>query len=103
MLQGNDSRLLPTVFQGTMVNSQEIAGLDLDAGRISRVNARDSQDYEALSVTRGNRRNITVSGANQSTEFNIAQGAYRWNDQLSTTLAHGELQGLYRQTMLNAL
>ncbi|EPJ76123.1 MULTISPECIES: OprD family porin [Pseudomonas] len=103
MLQGNDSRLLPTVFQGTMVHSQEIAGLDLDAGRISRVNARDSQDYEALSVTSGNRRNIKVSDGNESTEFNIAQSAYRWNDQLSTTLALGELQGLYRQTMLNAL
>jgi hypothetical protein len=103
MLQGNDSRLMPTVFQGTMLHSQDIAGLDLDAGRISRINARDSQDYEALSVASGNRRNIKVSGGNRSTEFDIAQGAYRWNSQLSTTLAHGELQGLYRQTMLNAL
>lgn len=50
VISSSDSRLLPQLFRGGMVNIQEIEGLSVDLGRLDRVNNRASQDHQALKV-----------------------------------------------------
>ena len=76
VLMSNDSRLLPQSFQGGWVNSQEITGLTLDAGQLSRVNQRDSSDHETMLMTTGTGRGFTGTDAVDSDEFNFAGASY---------------------------
>lgn len=111
VIQANDSRLLPQSFQGVQVNSLEIAGLSLDAGQLSRVNYRDSSDHETMLPTNsrnagtgaGGARGITYRGGSDSDEFNFAGATYKWNDQLSTGYHYGELDGFYKQHIVNLI
>jgi hypothetical protein len=99
----NDSRLLPQSFQGGWINSQEIDGLTLDAGQLSRVNQRDSSDHETMVLTTGNGRGFTGTGGVTSDEFNFAGVSYKWNDQLTTAYHYGALEDFYKQHILNAV
>ena len=103
VLQSNDSRLLPQSFQGGQINSLEIDGLTLDAGRLNRVNYRDSSDHETLTMTTGGRRGIAFDAGQpaDSDAFNFAGATYKWNDQLSTGYHYGELENVYRQHIVN--
>ncbi|MDO2285941.1 OprD family outer membrane porin, partial [Escherichia coli] len=80
----NDSRLLPQTFQGGALNSMEIDGLTLDAGRLKKVNQRDSSDNEDMTITGGGKRNIVVRSGLTSDKFDFAGGSYKWTDNLST-------------------
>src|SRR5690554_5984600 len=50
-VSSGDSRLLPQTFTGVHVNSQEVAGLTVDFGRLNRVNQRNSTDREPIYAT----------------------------------------------------
>ncbi|WP_252273052.1 OprD family porin [Pseudomonas subflava] len=102
VVQANDSRLLPQSFQGGWINSQEIAGLALDAGQLSRVNQRDSSDHEPMIMTSGNGRGFTGTGGVNSDEFNFAGASYKWNDALTTSYHYGALDNFYKQHILSA-
>lgn len=103
VLMSNDSRLLPQSFQGGWMNSQEITGLTLDAGQLSRVNQRDSSDHETMVMTTGTGRGFTGTGAVDSDEFNFAGASYKWNDQLTTAYHYGALDNFYQQHYLSAV
>ncbi|HEJ5464184.1 TPA: porin OpdQ [Pseudomonas aeruginosa] len=100
VIMPNDSRLLPQTFQGGALNSMEIDGLTLDAGRLKKVNQRDSSDNEDMTITGGGKRNIVVRSGLTSDKFDFAGGSYKWTDNLSTSYHYGKLDNFYKQHYL---
>ncbi|WP_439889365.1 OprD family porin [Pseudomonas sp. MBLB4123] len=82
----NDTRLLPSTFQGGMLTSQDIEGLTLDAGRLTRTNLRDSSGRDEIGY-----------GSARSDAFNFAGGSYAINPQLALSYYYGQLDEIYRQ------
>lgn len=107
MLQANlEGRLLPQMFTGGMLTSNEIDGLTATLGHIDRVNYRSSTNHERMTINRAGGKNITVRkvGAdNTSNSFDLANLNYKWNDSLTTGYSYGRLQDLYKQHIVNAV
>lgn len=82
----NDTRLLPTTFQGGMINSQALDGLTFDAGRLTRVNLRDSSSRDEMGY-----------GKARSDAFDLIGGSYAINPQLAVSYYYGNLDNIYRQ------
>ncbi|MBD9415266.1 OprD family porin [Pseudomonas sp. PDM16] len=100
VLMPNDSRLLPQTFRGGHLNMREIEGLNLDAGRLTQVNQRDSSDLEDMAITTAvGVKNIRTRHAS-SDAFDFASLNYAWSDSLSTGYSYGALDNLYRQHYL---
>ncbi len=114
ILQSNlEGRLLPQVFTGGMVTSNEIKGLTAVLGHIDRVNQRSSSDHERLQMN-SQRKGITsrktdeaIAGQpnklNTSNSFDFANLNYKWDDSLTTGYSFARLQDLYKQHMVNAV
>ena len=114
ILQSNlEGRLLPQVFTGGMVTSNEIKGLTAVLGHIDRVNQRSSSDHERLQMN-SQRKGITsrktnkpIAGQpnklNTSNSFDFANPNYKWDDSLTTGYSFARLQDLYKQHMVNAV
>ncbi|MFC5695456.1 OprD family porin [Pseudomonas sp. GCM10022186] len=99
VLLANDSRLLPQTFKGGQLNSLELDGLTLDAGRLTEVNQRDSSDYEDLGITTVGVKNIRARSTT-SDAFDFANLSYKWNDRLTTGYGVARLDDFYRQHLL---
>ncbi|MGP0171377.1 OprD family porin [Pseudomonas sp. NCHU5208] len=82
----NDTRLLSSTFQGGMLTSQELDGLTFNAGRLTRVNLRDSSGRDDIGYS-----------AASSDAFDFAGGSYAINPQLVASYYYGKLDGIYRQ------
>jgi hypothetical protein len=82
----NDTRLLSSTFQGGMLTSQEIDGLTLNGGRLTRVNLRDSSGRDDIGY-----------GAASSDAFDFAGGTYAISPQLAASYYYGKLDDIYRQ------
>ncbi|MFK8333327.1 OprD family porin [Pseudomonas sp. BJa5] len=82
----NDTRLLSATFQGGMLTSQEIDGLTLNGGRLTRANLRDSSSRDDIGF-----------GAASSDAFDFAGGSYAFNPQLSVSYYYGKLEDIYQQ------
>ncbi|MDU3293837.1 MAG: OprD family porin [Pseudomonas aeruginosa] len=100
LVSANDTRLLPELFRGALLDVQEIDGLTLDAGRLKKVNQRDSSDNEDMTITGGGKRNIVVRSGLTSDKFDFAGGSYKWTDNLSTSYHYGKLDNFYKQHYL---
>ncbi len=100
VIMPNDSRLLPQTFQDGALNSMEIDGLTLDAGRLKKVNQRDSSDNEDMTITGGGKRNIVVRSGLTSDKFDFAGGSCKWTDNLSTSYHYGKLDNYHKQHYL---
>lgn len=90
------SRLLPQTFLGGMLQSRDVENLELTAGYISKVNHRDSTNYQKLS-------NSSFNGRFQAAEsdyFAFAGAQYQLAPQTQIGLYHGQAQDLYQQTAL---
>ncbi len=85
-LMRNDSRLMPQTFRGAWLASNEIEGLNLDLGRLDRVNQRDSSDNEVMTVFNGGKRNIVLGSAKTSDEFLFGGGRYQWTRHCSPVI-----------------
>lgn len=106
MLQANlEGRLLPQMFTGGMLTSNEIDGLTASLGHIDRVNYRSSTNHERMSMnTAGGKNLVKKTGAdNTSNSFDLANLNYKWNDSLTTGYSYGRLQDLYKQHIVNAV
>ncbi|MBO3276588.1 OprD family porin [Pseudomonas schmalbachii] len=101
VVQANDTRLLPQTFSGGSLNSMEIDNLTFDAGRLTQVNQRDSQDYEDMTITSGAKRNIRFDAGTTSDKFDFAGLGYKWTDNLTTSYHYGKLEDFYSQHYLN--
>ncbi|ENY78118.1 protein OpdO [Pseudomonas putida TRO1] len=86
--QSNDTRLLPSTFEGAMVTSSDISKLALQAGKLQQIKFNSSSDYQDFT---GNR----IGGV--SDDFRFAGGTYSFNKGLSTSLFYGNLEDVYRQ------
>jgi len=96
IVSSGDSRLLPQVFDGAMITSQEIAGLSLNAGQLRQTNFRNSTDREDIRTT-----NFTTG---VSDRYNFGGGTYSFNSGNTTAgLWYGELQDVYDQKMYNLI
>lgn len=88
VLAYDDGRLLPETFEGTMITSTEIEGLELNVGRFTAQNAmnqsgRDSYDDGIL-------KSINVYG-----------GSYAVSDDLSVAYYHSDLEDAYKRHYAN--
>ena len=97
----SDGRLLPQVFKGGQLISQEIDGLTLDAGYLREVNHRNSGDFEDLAMTSGGRRGIAISGGNQTDSFKFLGGSYKLTNDLTAGYYYSNLEDLYKQNSFN--
>ncbi|KGK28114.1 OprD family porin [Pseudomonas plecoglossicida] len=88
VVQNNDTRLLPSTFQGGMATSSDIEGLSLQAGKLRQIKINSSSDYQDFT---GNR----IGGV--SDDFRFAGGTYAVTKGLSTSLFYGNLENIYRQ------
>lgn len=110
ILQSNlEGRLLPQVFTGGMVTSNEIDGLTAVLGHIDRVNQRSSSDHERLQMNSQKKSIINKktgkgpTADDSSNSFDFANLNYKWNDSLTTGYSFARLQDLYKQHMVNAV
>lgn len=105
MIQANlEGRLLPQMFTGGLLTSNEIEGLTAVLGHIDRVNYRNSTDSERMRMNGLGKNLIKKSGAdNTSNSFDLANLNYKWNDSLTTGYSYGRLQDLYKQHIVNAV
>ena len=93
----NDSRLLPNTYQGAWLQSKELDGLTLDAGKLTDISYRDSSDSEEMTVFNGGARNIVLGSTKTSDEFLFAGTKYQFSPELTGSYYYGGLDGIYKQ------
>ncbi|MCI0916829.1 OprD family porin [Pseudomonas stutzeri] len=93
----NDSRLLPNTYRGAWLQSKELEGLTLDAGKLTDISYRDSSDSEEMTVFNGGARNIVLGSTKTSDEFLFVGGKYQFSPELTGSYYYGGLDGIYKQ------
>ncbi|PWB32606.1 outer membrane porin, OprD family [Pseudomonas sp. SDI] len=83
VLQYDDSRLLPESFTGTMITSNEIEGLELNAGRFT-AEARKSEESRDSGLK----------------AINVFGGSYKFNSQLSASVYTSNVEDVLRKHYL---
>jgi hypothetical protein len=91
------SRLFPPTFRGVDLSSAELDGLSLRAGRIDRINLRDSTNWQPLQVASQFGR--FRAGA-ESDEFLYAGGAWAFAPGGSLSYYRARLSDIYQQDYL---
>lgn len=82
----NDTRLLASTFKGGLLTSQELDGLTLNGGRLTKANLRDSSSNDDIGY-----------GAATSDHFDFGGGTYAFSPQLAVTYYYAKLEEIYRQ------
>jgi hypothetical protein len=77
----NDARLLPQMVEGVLVTNQDIAGLTLAAGHMTRFMARDVEQWTKLG----------------SNEFSLLGADYKVMDGLTAQYYYGQVNNDYQQ------
>lgn len=85
----NDTRLLPSTYNGELVTSQEIDGLTLNVGRLEKQNLRDSSSNDDMSY----------AGV-PSSHLDLAGGTYAINPHLAASYYYAQMQDIYRQQFI---
>ncbi|WP_312596063.1 OprD family porin [Stutzerimonas nitrititolerans] len=85
VMAGDDSRLLPQSFTGTMITSSEIEGLELNAGHFTADSPMGSAARDD-----GELKSIDVFG-----------GTYAFNDNLSASLYFSDIEDTYDKKYAN--
>ncbi|WP_160286103.1 OprD family porin [Pseudomonas knackmussii] len=99
-LQPNDSRLFPQTFEGGLLESRDLPGLDFTGGRLEKAKDRDSTDFQDLALNNKNKRFLgTVAGEH----YDLAGGDYKFNDSLTGRYHYAELDEVYRQHFVGLL
>ncbi|AEB58555.1 OprD family porin [Ectopseudomonas mendocina] len=86
VLAHDDSRLLPQSFTGTLVTSNEIEGLELNAGRFTA----DSPMGDS------------ARDPNRLKSIDVLGGSYAVSDDLSLAVYHADLEDMYKRYYANA-
>jgi hypothetical protein len=100
LLKYNDGRLLPTMFQGAMLTSEEINDLKFSIARLDKYTARDSTDRQDIRVHCKNKRYACDITADH---FDMAGIDYKFNDRLSAQYQVAKLENIYRQHFLGVV
>lgn len=85
VLAYDDGRLLPETFEGTMITSKEIEGLELNAGRFTAQNSMRQSGRDSAGL-----KAIDVFG-----------GSYAFTDNLSAAYYHSDLEDAYKRHYAN--
>jgi hypothetical protein len=85
VLAYDDSRLLPESFTGTLITSNEIEGLELNAGRFTADSAMSSSSRDSV-------------GLNSADVFG---GSYQLNENLSASLYFSDVEDVYKKKYAN--
>lgn len=88
VVSSNDTRLLPSTFEGALLTSKDIDQLALQGGKLQQIKFNSSSNYQDFT---GNR----IGGV--SDDFRFAGGTYSFNKALSTSVFYGNLENIYRQ------
>ncbi|MGA4474543.1 OprD family porin [Ectopseudomonas chengduensis] len=88
ILVSNDGRMLPQLFEGGMITSNEIDNLTLTAGQIEHAVGRASSNSTGLSV---------AGGTQESNKFYFAGGDWKINSDLTAQYYYANLEDYYKQ------
>lgn len=88
ILTSNDGRLLPQMFEGGMITSNEIDNLTLTAGQIEHATSRASSNSTGLSVD---------GGSQASNKFYFAGGDWKVTKDLTAQYYYANLEDYYQQ------
>lgn len=80
----NDARLLPQLVEGVLVTNQDIDGLTLAAGHVTKVSQRDADTWADLNAAKGG-------------EFSLLGADYKIMDGLTAQYYYGQLHNNYQQ------
>ncbi|SNS47237.1 outer membrane porin, OprD family [Pseudomonas japonica] len=97
LLKYNDGRLLPTMFQGASLTSEELRDLRFTLTRLDKYTARDSSDAQDIRVHCKNKRYACDTRADH---FDLAGLDYRVNERISAHYQVAKLENIYRQHFL---
>ncbi|MNZ26692.1 Porin-like protein NicP precursor [compost metagenome] len=100
LLKYNDGRLLPTMFQGAMLTSEEINNLKFSIARLDKYTARDSTDRQDIRVHCKNKRYACNIEADH---FDMAGVDYKFSERLSAQYQVAKLENIYRQHFLGVV
>lgn len=89
----NDGRLLPQLFNGGQVISNEIDGLTLTAGQLEHTKTRSSTDDVGLKIG-------GAGAAADTNKFYFAGGDYKITKDLTAQYYYGNLEDFYKQHFL---
>jgi len=89
----NDGRLLPQLFEGGQLTSQEIDGLTLTAGQLEHTKTRSSTNDIGLGIA-GTTNNADTN------KFYFAGGDYKLTKDLTAQYYYGNLEDFYKQHFL---
>ncbi|MCQ4276552.1 OprD family porin [Stutzerimonas degradans] len=90
VLAYDDSRLLPESFTGTLITSNEIEGLELNAGRFTADSAMQSSSRDSLNYLDLTLKSIDVVG-----------GTYAFTDNLSASLYYADNEDIAKKKYAN--
>ncbi|RAU47986.1 MULTISPECIES: OprD family porin [unclassified Pseudomonas] len=93
-LVGNNGRMLPQVFQGVTLDSNEIKSLALTGVRFDRETDRAQAAAEDLALFNKNGR---FRGTVESDHFTMGGGTYKVAPNLALTYQNAVLEDIYRQ------
>lgn len=88
ILVSNDGRLLPQMFEGGMITSNEIDNLTLTAGQIEHAVGRASSNSTGLAVD---------GGSQASNKFYFGGGDWKLNKDLTAQYYYANLEDYYQQ------
>ncbi|MBA1200309.1 OprD family porin [Pseudomonas capeferrum] len=97
LLKYNDGRLLPTLFHGALLTSEQVNDLKFTLARLTQYTARDSTDRQDIRVHCKNKRYACDIDADH---FDLAGVAYRFNEHVSGQYQVARLDDVYRQQFL---
>lgn len=101
LLAASDARLLPQTFNGATIESREIEGLLLTAGRFDRTTDRAQAGADKMTLSTFGPRNFGLGGENGD-RFQYVGAEYKFSPDLLLRAYHGGLKGYYKQTFLGA-
>lgn len=114
VVQSNlEGRLLPQIFTGGILTSNDINGLTATLGHLDRVNQRSSSNHERMQMNvlgkglRDKKGNTNLTGQNRanysSNSFDLANLNYKWSDSLATGYSFGRLHDMYKQHVVDVV
>lgn len=94
ILTANDGRMLPQLFEGAQITSNDIDGLTLTGGQIEHVVGRMSSNFTGMAVS---------GGTQESNQFRFVGGDYKGIKDLTLQYYFANLEDYYDQHFLGAL
>ncbi|QHG65196.1 OprD family porin [Pseudomonas putida] len=97
LMAANYSRLVPQVFNGALLTSNDITNLTATLGRIEKVKARDSSNFEDMTITP---MSGAFSGGASSSGMNYVGLDYKIASTWLLSAHHAQLEDIYRRNYL---